>query len=249
MNLTIPEIIILQSGAIVLGFVIHHFFLSKKVAAQPSAEELQRKRKEEVDWKLTHSGEVEMKEREISKLKQKLSDAEENLKIYEIEIEERSKEAKKIKSGVPVNNEELQQLRNQLKEAMEDNNILQIEVEERVKEVKKLKAEQGKPVQQAPPVNTGEINQLKKQLGAAQEDNNIFQIEINELKKQVKELKAELDQSAKTSTAASTPGQTYYDQLQQAQQSLRQENERISRLLERTSNGLIKRASAKAVAR
>jgi chromosome segregation ATPase len=231
MNLTIPEIIILQSGAIVLGFVIHHFFISKKNNTLPDADELQKQKNAEIDWKLTYSGEIEMKEREITKLKQKLADAEENLSIYEIEIEERSKEAKKLKNTPAVNVEEVEKLKEQLREALEDNNILQIEVEERIKEVKKLKSEQGTTPQPVP-VNTEEVKELKKRLADAGEENNILQIEISELRKQIKELKSALEQSSPLPDKTTSAGQAYYDQLQQAQQSLKQENERISRLLE-----------------
>jgi DNA repair exonuclease SbcCD ATPase subunit len=69
-------------------------------------------------------------------------------------------------------------------------------------------------------------------LNEASEDNNILQIEISELKKQLKELKAELEQSAKNVSTGTITGQSYYDQLHQTQQSLKQENDRISRLLE-----------------
>jgi predicted RNase H-like nuclease (RuvC/YqgF family) len=127
----------------VLGFVFHHFFLSKKRPDPPSREEIQQRMHAEVDINLKYAGEMEMKEREIGKLRQRLNDAEENLKIYEIEIEERSKEMKRMKGqgagAAFVSNEEIAKLREQLKEAVEDNNILQIEVEERIKEVKKLK--------------------------------------------------------------------------------------------------------------
>ena len=232
MNLTIPEIIILQSGAIVLGFVFHHFFLSKKRPDPPSREEIQQRMHAEVDMNLKYAGEMEMKEREIGKLRQRLNDAEENLKIYEIEIEERGKEMKKMKGqGASISNEEIAKLQEQLKEAVEDNNILQIEVEERIKEVKKLKAESGNAPKPSP-VNIEEFNQLRKQLNEVNEDNNILQIEISELKKQLKESKAELEQSAKNVSTGTITGQSYYDQLNQTQQSLKQENERISRLLE-----------------
>ena len=237
MNLTVPEIIILQSGAIVLGFVIHHFFISKRRPEEPSPSDIQQKLTAEVDWKLKYSGEVEMKDREIAKLKERLKDSEENLKIYEIEIEERSKEIKKYKGKTaPISDTELSMIQRELSEAREENNILQIEVEERIKEVKKLKAQLESGSKISPPDNSEEIARLKRQLTGTKEENDIFQIEINELRKQVKELKAELEQKAKATpvqtNTSGQPGHGYYEQLQQAQQTLRQENERISRLLE-----------------
>lgn len=235
MNLTVPEIIILQSGAIVLGFVIHHFFISKKRPEEPSPADIQQKLTAEVDWKLKYSGEIEMKEREIAKLKERLKDSEENLQIYEIEIEERSKELKKLKShGKAISETDFVALQHELKEAKEENKILQIEAEERLKEVKKLKNEIASGTKIPVKDNSEEIAQLKKQLTESQEDSSIFQIEVNELRKQLKELKSELEQKSKTpgTTSANAATPAYYEQLQQAQQSLKQENERISRLLE-----------------
>ena len=238
MNLTVPEIIILQSGAVVLGFVIHHFFISKRRPEEPSPADIQQKLTAEVDWKLKYAGEVEMKDREIARLKDRLKDSEENLKIYEIEIEERSKELKKYKGqGSVVSDTEYAMIQKELSEAQEENNILQIEVEERIKEVKKLRAQlESGPKTRTGPDHSAEVASLKKQLVESRDDNNIFQIEVNELRKQVKELKAELEQATRTtSNQTSGPVQTghsYYDQLQQAQQSLKQENERISRLLD-----------------
>ena len=246
MNLTVPEIIILQCGAIVLGFVIHHFFISKRRPEDPSPADIQQKLTAEVDWKLKYSGEVEMKEREITKLKERLKDSEENLKIYEIEIEERSKELKKLKGqGTAISETEYILLQRELKEAQQENNILQIEVEERIKEVKKLKQQVASGTKNVVIDNADELTNLKKQLSESKEDNNIFQLEINELRKQVKELKTELEQAARAATTSSTvtSGHSYYDQLQQAQQSLRQENERISRLLEQIN--IIKEKEAK----
>ena len=69
LSLSIAEIIILQSGAIVLGFVIHHFFLSKKRPAPLQDKEQQVSAV--MDWKMQHTQEIDMKDREIKKIERK----------------------------------------------------------------------------------------------------------------------------------------------------------------------------------
>ena len=239
LSLSIAEIIILQSGAIVLGFVIHHFFLSKKKSTPLQDKEQQASAV--MDWKMQHTQELDMKDREIRKLKEQLTDAEENNNIYLIEIEERSKELKKIKSQKQGGSEEeaqykneIAQLRQQLAEVRQDKNIFQIESEEQLKEIKKLRAELSNAAPKQVIVdNSEEITQLKKQLSDVTSDKEIFQMEAEELRREIKLLKVNLEQASKVSILTSASGSSsYYDQLQQAQQSLKQENERIGKLLE-----------------
>ncbi len=238
LSLSIAEIIILQSGAIVLGFVLQHFFISKKKPVPLHDKEQQVSIA--MDMKMQHTQELDMKDRELRKLKEQLTDAEENNTIYLIEIEERSKELKKIKNqkentaGETVqSNFELTQLKQELTEVKQDNKIFQIEIEEQLKELKKLRAElSNAAIKEIVIDNSAEIAQLKNQLSDAMGDKEIFQIEAEELRREVKLLKTNLEQASKISAPAVSSNISHYDQLQQAQQSLKQENERIGRLLD-----------------
>ena len=181
-----------------------------------------------MDMKMQHTQELDMKDRELRKLKEQLTDAEENNTIYLIEIEERSKELKKIKNqkenttGEAVqSNFELTQLKQQLTEAKQDNKIFQIEIEEQLKELKKLRSElSNAAVKEIVIDNSAEIAQLKNQLSDAIGDKEIFQIEAEELRREVKLLKTNLEQASKIPAPAVSSSISHYDQLQQAQQSL-----------------------------
>jgi len=76
-----------------------------------------------------------------------------------------------------------------------------------------------------------ETGELKTRLFEAEESNKIYQVEIEELKNQLRKLKTEVQQP-KTETPLSPARPDYYEQLRQAQQSLLEHNEKISRLLE-----------------
>ena len=77
-----------------------------------------------------------------------------------------------------------------------------------------------------------ELEQLRNRLFEAEENNKIYQIEIEETKRQLK--KKPSNEITGSSAAGSSSGSRpdYYEQLRQAQQSLTEHNEKISRLLE-----------------
>ena len=87
LNLSIVELIVLFFCAISLGVVIH-FFITSRRSLKNSPVETEKTKKNIDDWKLKYFNDIEAREKEVSELKTRLSETEENNRIYKIEIEE-----------------------------------------------------------------------------------------------------------------------------------------------------------------
>ena len=115
MSLSILEVIVLVLGAIVLGITIHFFIISRRNLKGSSS----KKQKSDIDleeWKLKYFNDVEIKEKEVSELRQRLSEAENNARIYSMDLEEFRRQNKKLSSeletsrkAVPQQSEKTQQ--------------------------------------------------------------------------------------------------------------------------------------------
>ncbi|HWB94804.1 MAG TPA: hypothetical protein VG605_23275, partial [Puia sp.] len=104
----LPEIIICELGALILGFTIHFFWNSKKSLridepAQPAGIN------ENDNWKLKYYNDMDMQERSLQQIREKLSQSQETEQILTIELDETRKELKEA-------HEELESLRAQLEE-------------------------------------------------------------------------------------------------------------------------------------
>ena len=88
LTLSVLEIILLLFGAIILGVTIHFFIASNKSLKADTAE-MEKSNRAPDEWKLRYFNDMEMREKEIADIKEKLEEAEENARIY-------SKEAKEI---------------------------------------------------------------------------------------------------------------------------------------------------------
>jgi FtsZ-binding cell division protein ZapB len=97
LNLSIVELTVLFFCAVTLGVVIHFFITSRK-SLKSSPVESEKIRKNADEWKLKYFNEVEVKEKEISELRSRLSEAEENNHIFRIEMEELRKQQKRMQS-------------------------------------------------------------------------------------------------------------------------------------------------------
>jgi len=95
LTLSILEIILLFFGAIILGITIHFTLASRRSlrAAMNDKDEINKIRDE---WKLRYFNDIEARDKELTTLREQLSDAEENANIYSIEAEEMRKENKKL---------------------------------------------------------------------------------------------------------------------------------------------------------
>ena len=101
MSLSILEVIVLVLGAIVLGITIHFFIISRRNLKGTSS----KKQKSDIDleeWKLKYFNDVEIKEKEISELRQRLSEAENNARIYSMDLEEFRRQNKKLSSELDI---------------------------------------------------------------------------------------------------------------------------------------------------
>ncbi|HUR66337.1 MAG TPA: hypothetical protein VMZ03_08280 [Chitinophagaceae bacterium] len=98
LSLSIIEIIVLMLGAITVGITIHFFITSRRTLKASSPAAITKVHKDLEDWKLRYFNEIEKRDKELSELKQKLQDAEENSNIYSIEAEETRKENKKLQA-------------------------------------------------------------------------------------------------------------------------------------------------------
>lgn len=104
LTLSILEIILLFFGAIILGITIHFTIASRRgfKSSMNAKDEVNKFRDE---WKLRYFNDVELKDKELSLLKEQLAhvkeqlnEAEENSNIYTIEAEEMRKENKKLQA-------------------------------------------------------------------------------------------------------------------------------------------------------
>ena len=101
MSLSILEVIVLVLGAIVLGITIHFFIISRRNLKGSSS----KKQKSDIDleeWKLKYFNDVEVKEKEISELRQRLSEAENNARIYSMDLEEFRRQNKKMSTELEL---------------------------------------------------------------------------------------------------------------------------------------------------
>ena len=101
-SLSIFEIAVLFVSAIVIGFVINLFFSSRSGMKKEVTNGKKSLSSGIDEWKLKYINEAEIKDKEITELRNHLQEASEDKKIHEIEIEE-------LKSQVRKLNLELQQ--------------------------------------------------------------------------------------------------------------------------------------------
>jgi chromosome segregation ATPase len=104
----LPEIIICELGALILGFTIHFFWNSKK-SLRISEPAQSAGISENDNWKLKYYNDMDMQERSQQQLRERLSQVQENEQILTIELEERRKELDDV-------NHELEIVRAQLEE-------------------------------------------------------------------------------------------------------------------------------------
>ncbi len=95
LSLSIFEISLLCFGAIILGITIH-FTITSRRNLRSSMSEKDEVYKVRDEWKLRYFNDIEIRDKEITAVKEQLAEAEENTNIYSIEAEEMRKENKKL---------------------------------------------------------------------------------------------------------------------------------------------------------
>ena len=101
MTLSVVEIIILQLGAIVLGISIHFFISSRRGLKSSSSEEEAMNRNAE-DWKSKYFNDIDERDKEISQIKDRLAEAEENARIYRAEAEQMLRENRHLEADLEM---------------------------------------------------------------------------------------------------------------------------------------------------
>ena len=178
LTLSVLEIIILMAGAIIVGITIHFFIVSRR-SLNASIDETPggKIKKEFSEWKLRYFNDIEQRDKEISNLKVRLAEAEENYSIYSIEAEEKGIKNKKLMSEIetlrnsipsgekPDYTEQLRNAQSGLLEQNEKINLLlgKINIEKKAEskqqEMEKINAELSE-----------EINELKSMLAQKEKE-------------------------------------------------------------------------------
>ncbi len=95
LTLSVFEIILLLFGAIILGVTIHFFIASNKSLKATTAE-MEKPNLAQDEWKLRYFNDMEMRDKEITGLKESLMEAEENARIYSLEAKEMFKQKRTL---------------------------------------------------------------------------------------------------------------------------------------------------------
>lgn len=110
LTMGLPEIIICELGALILGFTIHFFWNSKKslrINDSAPASGIS----ENDNWKLKYYNDMDMQERAQSQLRERLGQAQESEQILTIELEESRKEVEELRASLEDARRELDELK------------------------------------------------------------------------------------------------------------------------------------------
>ncbi|HEY4967178.1 MAG TPA: hypothetical protein VII28_12305 [Puia sp.] len=96
LTVRLPEIVIFLLGALILGITLHYFWTSRNAIKiqKPVADE---GINENDNWKLKYYTDMEIQEKTLQKLRERLAESEENEKIYHLESEELREEVNLLK--------------------------------------------------------------------------------------------------------------------------------------------------------
>ncbi len=96
LSLSIIEIVVLMLGAIILGITIH-FFITSRRSLNSSPKETEKVSKALEEWKLRYFNDTEMRDKELTSLRKRLEEVEEDNDINLIEADEMRKLNKTLK--------------------------------------------------------------------------------------------------------------------------------------------------------
>jgi chromosome segregation ATPase len=109
LSMGLPVIIICELGALVLGFTIHFFWSSKKSLritepTQPAGIN------DNDNWKLKYYNDMDMQERSLQQLRERLSQSQESEQILTIELEEKRKELEDARHELDIVKAQLEEV-------------------------------------------------------------------------------------------------------------------------------------------
>lgn len=99
LSLSVIEIIVLMLGAVTLGFTIH-FIVSSRRNMKSLPQEAEKMTRNLEEWKLRYFNDTEMRDKELTSLRKRVEDAEENSHINSIEADEMRKLNKKLQAEI-----------------------------------------------------------------------------------------------------------------------------------------------------
>ena len=97
LSISVYELVAFLASAVFLGVVIHFFFTSRKGLKSSSPAETLKTSKSLDEWKLKYFNDMEKKDRELSDIKERMVEAEENTRVIQYEVEELSRKNKNLK--------------------------------------------------------------------------------------------------------------------------------------------------------
>jgi len=217
MTLSIVELVILFLCAVLVGITIH-FFISSRRSLQLTSPEADNLNRNIEEWKSKYFNDLDERDKQLTALKDRLAEAEENAKEYRSEAAEMVRQNRKLEeefSGYDERDKKYEELKHTLTDAKEDARIYRIEAEEMVKQNRKLEEElrnARKMTAQAPAVAVSEkpatayIDQLRVAQSSLMEHNEkierlLDQIEVikekEELNNQLNKLRIVLGDKEK----------------------------------------------------
>jgi len=98
LTLSMLEISLFLSAAMVLGITIHFYIISLRSSKTPSRK-MKKIKKAEEEWKLKYLNDIELRFQEITNLKQQINEAKENANIFSIEVEELRQQHKQFRAA------------------------------------------------------------------------------------------------------------------------------------------------------
>lgn len=263
----LPEIIIFLLGALVLGFTVHYFWSARKsIKIDQSSIAAQDGISENDNWKLKYYNDMDMQEKALEQLRERLAEAQENEQILSIELEELQKQGKNV-AAKPL--DELKQpisaddYLSQLKSAQENlfqhnqhiNRLLgQIQLlkesERKLMELQKANGQLHEQIAELRKLianKDAEINHIRQQQRLTDEINERMDkayAEFNVLQDKLQKLESYLAQPHNKKIDYDELHESYFrltkdfDEAKTRQISLWDENQRLSRILADTEDKL-----------
>ncbi len=109
LTMGLPEIIIFELGALILGFTIHFFWNSRKnyrISEPTQATSIS----DNDNWKLKYYNDMDMQERAQQQLRERLSQTQETEQILTIELEESKKELEDVRHELDIVRAQLEEV-------------------------------------------------------------------------------------------------------------------------------------------
>ena len=119
LTVRLPEIIICELGALILGFTIHFFWNSKKDLDLNKPDQ-NTGISENDNWKLKYYNDMDMQERAQQQLRERLTQSQETERVMSMELEENRAETDELREELEIVHTRLSDAESQLKPATTD---------------------------------------------------------------------------------------------------------------------------------